>query len=92
VTTSGKLRKINPALVVFAAIVCIVATTFIASQCVFYNQRLIREKNQIEQQLARINQEQRQLESDLSVCLANKEKISQLLYFNTDSGKTGNEK
>lgn len=92
VTTSGKLRKLNTSLVVFIATVCIAASTFIASQCVIYNQRLIREKNQIQEQLARINQEQRELESDLKICVANKEKISQLLHFNTNSGKATDEK
>jgi len=90
VTTSGKLRKLNPTLVSFVAIVCFATITFIASQCVIYNQRLIREKNQIQEQLTRINQEQTQLESDLNICLTNKEKISHLLHFNT--GKATDEK
>jgi len=90
VTTSGKLRKLNPTLVSVVAIVCFAAITFIASQCVIYNQRLIREKNQIQEQLTRINQEQIQLESDLNICLTNKEEISRLLHFNT--GKATDEK
>lgn len=92
VTTSGKLRKLNLALASFVAIVCFATITFVACQCVIYNQRLIREKNQIQEQLARIDQEQRQLENDLNICLANKKKISRLLNFNTDSGKVPDEK
>jgi len=91
VTTSGKLHKLNPTLVSFAAIVIIAAITFIASQCVIYNQQLISEKNQIQEQLAQINQEQRQLENELNICVASKEEISQLLHFNTDSGKATDE-
>ena len=92
VTTSGKLRKLNPTLLSFVAIVCLAAITFIACQCVIYNQRLIREKSQIQEQLARISQEQRQLESDLNICVRNKEKIARLLHFNTDSGKATDER
>ena len=92
VTTSGKLRKLNPTLISIAAIVFIAAITFLASQCIIYNQRLISERNQIQQQLTKINQEQMQLESELNICLASKDKISQLLHFNTDTGKTTDEK
>jgi len=90
-TTSGKLHKLNPTLVSFVAVLIIAAITFLASQCIIYNQRLISEKNRIQEHLARINQEQRQLESELNICVASREKISQLLNFNMDSGKATDE-
>jgi len=69
------------------AIVFISTITFITAQCFFYNQHLVKEKNQIQAQLTQLDLANSQLANELSSCERNKEKIRSLLYFKMDSEK-----
>ncbi len=92
VTQNGKLRQINMSLMVIIALVVIGAMAFIAKQSYTLNQRLIAEEQQYQMQLATLNNNKEQLEQHLKICEQKKEEIGRLLYFNTDSGKTADEK
>lgn len=92
VTTNGKLLKISPVLVGLAAVLCLALLTFFGSRCYVYNRQLVDERQQIQTGLVQMNKDLKQMQEDLTFCVQNKDKISQLLYFNTDSGKTTDEK
>ncbi|OGG04429.1 MAG: hypothetical protein A3F83_04470 [Candidatus Glassbacteria bacterium RIFCSPLOWO2_12_FULL_58_11] len=92
VTTNGRLFKISPVLVGLAAVLCFVFLSFVGSRCYVYNKQLIDERHQIQTGLVKMNNDLQQMQEDLTFCVQNKEKISQMLYFNTDSGKTTDEK
>jgi hypothetical protein len=92
VTTNGNLRRISPLLVGLAAGFCIFTLAFLGGQCFIYNRGLVAERTKIQTELAQVNSQQRQMKSDLENCEENQHKISQLLNFNTDSGKTVDEK
>ncbi|MFH1069651.1 MAG: hypothetical protein V1794_08530 [Candidatus Glassbacteria bacterium] len=92
VTTNGNLRRISPSLVGLAACFLIFALAFLSGQCFIYNRGLVAERAKIKTELAQINSQHQQMKSELGICEENQQKISQLLNFNTDSGKTGDEK
>lgn len=92
VTQNGKLRRINMSLMVIIALVVIGAMGFFAKQSYTLNQRLIAEEQQYQVQLATLNNNKEQLDQHLKICELKKEEIVGLLYFNTDSGKTADEK
>ena len=77
---------------VIIALVVIGAMGFFAKQSYTLNQHLIAEKRQYQMQLATLNSNKEQLEQYLKICEQKKAEIGRLLYFNTDSGKTADEK
>ena len=92
VSTNGRLFKISPVLVGLAAVLCLVLISFIGSRYYTYNKQLIDERRQIQTGLVKMNKDLQQMQEDLTLCVQNKDKISQMLYFNSDSGKTTDEK
>lgn len=92
VTTNGNLRKISPTLVGLATAFCIFTLAFISGQCFIYNRDLVAERAKIQSELTQATSQQQQMTMDLENCEQNQEKISQMLNFNTGSGKIPDEK
>ncbi len=91
VTTNGDLRKISPAIVGLVSAVLLSAVIYLGGKCVVYNRQLITERSLIQTELARMDFRHVQIEDNLAVCEVNKQKIDDLLYFNTWAETTSNE-
>ncbi len=91
VTSNGKLRRLRPGLIVMAALLLSAALSVFAGQCFLYDQRLVEERQRTAAQLAQLNGAQRQRVEELKVCEESKERISKLLHFKTETGKTADE-
>ncbi len=92
VTTSGNLRKISPMVVGLAAALLLSTVAYMGGKCVVYNKQLTTEREQIQTELARMDTRHKQIEDNLSVCEDNRQKIANLLYFNTEVGNSSDEK
>ncbi|MEA2062728.1 MAG: hypothetical protein U9P14_03430 [Gemmatimonadota bacterium] len=90
-TPNGKLRQLNPFLLILTGLVLIVLFAFLAKQSYAFNQRLGTEKQMYRNELASLDESKKQLKEDLEICERKKEDISNLLYFTTEPGKIADE-
>jgi len=92
VTTNGNLRKISPMIVGTLAALVLTAVVLMGGKCAMYNQQLNAERSQIQTELTKMEFRHEQIAENLTVCAENKQKISGLLNFNTDTENKPDEK
>ncbi len=84
VTSKGKLHRVYPLVMILFTLIFSAIVTVFAWQCYFYNQQLVSERIEIQAQLAKLDNTQKQMSNELVFCEESKDKICRLLNFKTE--------